>query len=162
MLHIAPAEGLSARLKRVPGLEYLTADLNNPHAMIKMDITEIQYPDNFFDTIYCSHVLEHVLDDRKAMGELSRVLKATGWATIIVPPITTEKTFEDPSITDPAERELMFGQHDHVRRYGRDFITRMEEAGFTVTLFNLTDVVEVKSVIRLGLKEEQIFFCQNK
>ena len=53
----------------------------------------------------------------------------------------------------------MFGQHDHVRRYGRDFITRLEEAGFTVTLFNLTDVVDTKSVIRLGLKEEQIFFC---
>ena len=41
-----------------------------------MDITDIQYPDNTFDVIYCSHVLEHVQDDRKAMAEFYRVLKS--------------------------------------------------------------------------------------
>ncbi|WP_416181183.1 class I SAM-dependent methyltransferase [Chloroflexus sp.] len=34
-----------------------------------MDITNIPYPDESFDAILCSHVLEHVPDDRKAMRE---------------------------------------------------------------------------------------------
>ena len=49
-----------------------------------------------FDVIYCSHVLEHVPDDRLAMGELRRVLKRAGWAVLLVP-ITAEQTIEDPT-----------------------------------------------------------------
>jgi len=88
---------------------YLTADLSNPKAMVKMDITDIQYPDESFDVIYCSHVLEHVPDDRKAMQEFFRVLKKDGWAVLLVP-IVGELTFEDPSIVDPVERTKIFGQ----------------------------------------------------
>ena len=59
-------------------LDYISADLNSPMAMVKMDITNILYEDNSFDVILCSHVLEHVVDDRKAMRELFRVLKIGG------------------------------------------------------------------------------------
>jgi ubiquinone/menaquinone biosynthesis C-methylase UbiE len=90
-----------------------------------MDITDIQYPDNTFDVIYCSHVLEHVPDDRKAMREFARVLKPEGWAVFMVS-LSEEHTIEDPSITSPAERERLFGQHDHVRRYGPDFKDRLD------------------------------------
>lgn len=60
--------------------------------MVKMDIME--YPDESFDVIYCSHVLEHVPDDRKAMREFRRVLKRSGWAILLVP-INAGKTYED-------------------------------------------------------------------
>ena len=46
-----------------------------------------------------------------------------------------EKTYENIAIKDPAQRELHFGQHDHVRYYGRDFIERMTNAGFEVTFY---------------------------
>ena len=87
----------------------------------EIDITDIPYADGSFDVILCSHVLEHIPDDRRAMRELRRVLAPRGWALLQVP-IDHQRavTFEDPSVTDPAERARLFGQHDHVRWYGRD------------------------------------------
>jgi len=159
MLHIAPERELDANLRKTPALDYLTADLNDPRAMVQMDITDIQYPDNSFDVIYCSHVLEHVPDDRKAIRHLNRVLKHTGWAVFVVP-IKVEKTIEDPSITDPADRERLFGQHDHVRRYGPDFSDRLAEAGFDVTTFSAADIATAKNITRLSLKDDKLFFCK--
>jgi len=52
-------------------------------------------------------------------------------------PITGARTFEDLSITDPIRRKAMFGQCDHVRRYGRDFEQRLTECGFKVRPFHL-------------------------
>ncbi|NJM95017.1 MAG: class I SAM-dependent methyltransferase, partial [Acaryochloridaceae cyanobacterium CSU_5_19] len=99
MLHIAPEECLAQKIAQCSTIDYLTADLNNS-AMVRMDLTDIQYPDQSFDVIYCSHVLEHIPDDAQAMAELARVLKSTGWAIIQVP-ILRELTYEDLSITDP-------------------------------------------------------------
>ncbi len=46
--------------------------------MKEIDVTRITYDSNTFDVILCSHVLEHVPDDDKAMRELYRVLKPNG------------------------------------------------------------------------------------
>jgi SAM-dependent methyltransferase len=137
MLHLAPEDCFVSRFRQYISIEYLTADLNNP-AMLKMDITDIQYPDNYFDIILCSHVLEHIPDDEKAMRELSRVLNPGGWAILQVP-ILVEKTFEDPAITDPLEREEKFGQSDHVRIYGLDYRQRLEKSGFLVDVVPFLD-----------------------
>jgi SAM-dependent methyltransferase len=159
MLHVAPEVALQPRLACIPNLEYVTADLHDPNCMVKMDITDIQYPDNAFDVIYCSHVLEHVPDDRKAMHECARVLKPEGWAVFMVP-LSEEHTIEDPSITNPAERERLFGQHDHVRRYGPDFKDRLEKAGFKVTVMRPSHIASMGDTLRMGLPmRESIFFC---
>lgn len=160
MLHIAPEECLSNLLQRVPKLEYLTADMLDPSAMIQMDITDIQYPDHSFDVIYCSHVLEHVSDDHKAMCELHRVLKPTGWAAIVVP-MTGKATYEDPSVTDPKERERLFGQADHVRIYGPDFKDRLIRAGFAVDAFRAVDLYNRKDMALYAVPDSEtpIFRC---
>lgn len=75
MLHVAPESCFEPALKEKLGENYITADLVNPLAMVRMDVTDIQYPDEYFDIIYCNHVLEHVQDDKKAMREFFRVLK---------------------------------------------------------------------------------------
>jgi len=103
MLHVAPEPELSPLIQKADYINYLSADLFAPNAMVKMDITDIQYPDNTFDVIYCSHVLEHVQDDRKAMSEFYRVLKPGCWAILQVP-ITADTTFEDPTVISPKER----------------------------------------------------------
>src|SRR5205823_10364596 len=118
--------------------------------MVAMDITAIQFPDESFDVIYCSHVLEHVPDDRRAMREFHRVLKTGGWAILLVP-ITAERTVEDPSVLDPAERLRLFGQEDHVRRYGPDYTDRLREAGFEVAEVAVTDLVNAADARRMGL-----------
>jgi SAM-dependent methyltransferase len=137
MLHVAPEPELSRLIQKAAYIDYLSADLFAPDimvkVMVKMDITDIQYPDNTFDVIYCSHVLEHVPDDRKAIREFFRVLKDGGWAIVQVP-IIADTTFEDLTVINPKERERLFGQFDHVRRYGPDYKDRLTEAGFSVTV----------------------------
>lgn len=159
VLHVAPERSLENPLNKIIGEGYLTADLFDSRAMVKMDITDIQYPDGVFDVIYCSHVLEHVPDDRKAMREFHRVLKPDGWAILLVP-ITTDETFEDPSITDPAERLRLFGHADHVRRYGPDYINRLIEAGFKVDVFTSSDFLTDDEILRMGLSNVgEICYC---
>lgn len=150
MLHIAPERCFEAKFKDLLHDGYLSADLSSPRAMKKLDITDIPYPDETFDVIYCSHVLEHVPDDRKAMREFCRVLKDTGWAILLVP-ITSEKTFEDSSIVTPAERLRVFGQKDHVRRYGPDYVDRLRDAGFTVETTKVEDLVDTSGAEQMGL-----------
>ena len=57
---MAPEAAMEPRLRGHLGRNYITADIANPQVNVKMDITDIQYPDDTFDVIYCSHVLEHI------------------------------------------------------------------------------------------------------
>ena len=157
MLHVSPEPCFEPRFKKQLGSNYLTADLFNPRAMVKMDITDIQYPNQSFDVIYCSHVLEHVPDDKQAMREFFRVLKNDGWAILLVP-ITSDTTFEDSSIVDPKERLKVFGQEDHVRRYGPDYVKRLRDIGFTVETTKVSDLVNRKDAVRMRLGGD-IYYC---
>jgi SAM-dependent methyltransferase len=164
MLCFALEPCIEHNFQKVANLEYLYADLYDPKAMIKVDIANIQFPDETFDWVYCSHVLEHVENDSKAIGEMYRVLKKGGQAVVVVP-ILVEKTYEDPSITDPAERERVFGQHDHVRLYGPDFKDRLIATGFIVTDFYVENLLNQKQIEKLGLKYipskiTPIYLCQ--
>ncbi|MDP8219676.1 MAG: methyltransferase domain-containing protein [Candidatus Theseobacter exili] len=160
MLHFAAIRCFANKLREMLKEGYLTADICNPNAMVKMDITNIEYPDKSFDVICCSHVLEHVQDDIKALRELFRVLKNNGWAVILVP-ITTEKTVDDPSIVEDLERLKAFGQKDHVRRCGPDYIDRLHEAGFSVDVIKVNDLVQNSEAVRMGLTAAsgEIFYC---
>jgi SAM-dependent methyltransferase len=160
MLHVAPEACLESKFRSTLGEgNYITADLHDPRAMVKMDVTDIEFPEDFFDVIYCSHVLEHVMDDRRAMREFRRVLKPGGWAILLVP-LTVETTFEDAGITDPADRLRVFGQADHVRRYGMDYVDRLRESGFKVQITGEDDLVGPEEVCRIGLLAGQpIFHC---
>jgi SAM-dependent methyltransferase len=160
-LHIAPEPCFEPRLRKVLGAGYLTADVLADRVDVRMDIANIQFPDGTFDIVYCSHVLEHVPDDKMAMRELQRVLKEGGWAVILVP-ITTQRTIEDPSITDPKERLRLFGQADHVRRYGPDYAGRLQAAGFTVSRVSPSDFLSPKEIEHMGITGAagDIYFCQ--
>lgn len=160
MLHVAPESCLAERFQAHLGDGYLSADLCDDRAMVRMDVTDIHYPDESFDVVYCSHVLEHVDDDRRAIRELYRVLRPGGWAILLVP-VTGEETFEDPEITDPRDRLEAFGQEDHVRRYGPDVVDRFREAGFTVQVTRVADLAAADAAVTLGLTPAsgEIFHC---
>lgn len=160
MLHVAPQPCLAKRFRAHLGDGYLSADLCPDRAMVRMDITDIGCPDESLDFVFCSHVLEHVDDDRRAMRELHRVLRRGGQAIVLVP-ITGDRTYEDPRITDPGEREKAFGQEDHVRRYGPDVVDRLHEAGFTVEVTRASDLVTAETAVTLGLTPAsgEIFSC---
>ena len=157
MLHIAPEEALEKQLSSIVGLSYLTADIKPDRAMVQMDVTDIRKDANCFDVIYCSHVLEHVPDDHRALREFFRVLKPGGWALLIVP-VKGETTFEDPSVKDPSERERLFGKRDHVRVYGMDFANRVRSAGFFVSVLRPSDILGDVERCRMGISKGTTIF----
>lgn len=161
VLEIAPIEYLQNRFKKMNNLDYVSIDIISPIAMMKMDITNINLPDNQFNCIICYHVLEHIIDDQKAMGELFRVLKPGGWA-IIQSPIDdgSDKTYEDPKIISFEDRERIFGQKDHVRIYGKDYKERLEQAGFVVKVDDFARHLDNRIIKKYCLpKNEDIYIC---
>jgi SAM-dependent methyltransferase len=131
VLHLAPEGGIARRLRRMPGVEYVSGDLEPGAAMLTLDLERLELPDASFDLALCSHVLEHVGDDRAAMRELHRVLRPGGTLVVQVPTYG-EHTDEDPSVVSAEARRARFGQADHVRVYGADVEDRLREAGFDV------------------------------
>lgn len=135
LLHVAPEVATAQVFRAVPDVDYVGGDLLGEFEGVRLDVTDLEFPDDHFDGVICSHVLEHVPDDRAAMRELRRVLKPGGWGILPVPnPRKQQVTDEDPSVTDPEERRLRFGQADHVRKYGWDYLDRLREAGFDAVL----------------------------
>jgi SAM-dependent methyltransferase len=162
MLHVSPEPQFAERIAKAKYIDYVSADLEDPRAMVQMDITDIQYPDNTFDVVYCSHVLEHVTDDVKAMVELHRVTRPGGWAVLQVP-ITAAQTFEDPSAITAEARTWLFGHPDHVRNYGPDYIDRLTAGGFSVNVVPFARQLDNRLIRRYGLPEhEDIYFCQKE
>jgi SAM-dependent methyltransferase len=160
LLHVAPEEVFAARLRALPGLRYVSADLSSPRAMLRADVQRLPHPDACFDSILCHHVLEHVQDDRAALAELRRVLRPGGWA-ILQSPVRKRlaTTLEDASVTDPRERERLFGQSDHLRQYGGDYAARLREAGFEVRPEQFFEALAPDHRARHGLKGETIWLC---
>lgn len=160
VLHIAPEGCFIPRFERIHGEEYVTADLDSPLAKVKMDIHKMPFADNTFDAVLCNHVLEHVADDIAAMKEIARVLKPGGFAILQVPffhPVA-DKTFSDPAITDRRTREKVFGQDDHVRRYGKDYPQRIQQAGLVAIEDRFVDSLPAAEREKYGLAAGEIIF----
>ncbi len=133
LLHFAPEWTLRRRLERIPHMRYVTADLHQPDVDLRLDLAALDLPDASFDAVICSHVLEHVEDDAAAMRELRRITAGGGWCLVMVPlDLTRHRTYEDPAIVSPDDRERAFWQHDHVRLYAPDVGERLQAAGFAV------------------------------
>jgi hypothetical protein len=67
------------------------------------------------------------------MRDLRRVVKPDGWALLLVPDVepTQPTTDEGTEVSDPQERLNRFGQADHVRRYGWDYLDRLRQLAGT-------------------------------
>jgi SAM-dependent methyltransferase len=164
ILHIAPERALARRLHRIPDVRYIGGDLHAEYGNVSIDVTDIQFKDAMFDAVLCSHVLEHVPDDRRAMAEIRRVLKPAGWALLLVPDVHDEVTDEEPTIADPEEQLRRFGQCDHVRRYGWDYVSRLEQAGFSVDVIRMESLLSEETIERERLRKhgevEPIFIAR--
>lgn len=164
LLDIAPAAALSTHIKRKYGIRYRTADLFQKNVDDRVDVTAMDcYADNSFDGFICSHVLEHVSDDRKAMAELRRVLKPGGWGIVMVPINTVlDQIREDPQEKSEPERWRRFGQGDHVRVYtAAGFKHRLAGAGFRVQTFD-KDHFGAEKMHRCGLSSRSVLYVVEK
>jgi len=156
-LHFAPERGLEKKLRMILNKNYITTDLLRNDVDYIEDITKMTFEDNSFDFIFCSNVLEHVENDIAAMKELIRILTPGGTAIIQVP-MKGNTTYEDPSIVDPEERAVHFGQADHLRFYGRDISQKLSNVGFIVEEFIMNDILKIspQEIIRMNLNTRGI------
>lgn len=158
MLHAAPENCFIRRLKARPNLQYISIDLQSPLADRKIDLTALDFPSNSFDFFYAGHVLEHIPQDLQAISNIYRVLKPGGKALIMVP-ISGQFTQEDPTITTPSQRKERYGQEDHVRIYGDDFIQRLQSVPFQVQSIQYYSSFSKFSRRYMSLSPETIFYC---
>jgi len=161
LLHFAPEWLIQAKLRALPNLDYISADLTSPLADRTVDITEIPFADNSFDIIFCSHVLHYIPDDRRAMSELYRVLRPGGWALLLVPYRADRDTDEDPS-APPEERLIRFGAEEHLRSYGKDYLDRLRAAGFDVENERINDRFDPSIVRYFGLYADEAWIIGRK
>lgn len=133
-LHVAPETSVTRWLRPLSA-HYLSIDVAGAKAMEAMDLTALSLLDASVSLLFCSHVLEHITDDRTAIAEMRRVL-APGGQLVVQVPIRGDVTDEDPNVTDPGERKRRFDQRDHVRVYGLDIVGRLEDVGFIVDVLD--------------------------
>jgi SAM-dependent methyltransferase len=165
LLDIAPAKPLQKFIKsHFPEMEYRSADLMMEDVDDKVDITNMNiYDDNSFDFFICSHVLEHIEDDKKAMKELFRILKPGGKGIAMVPILLSlTEDYENPEVKTEDERWKHFGQNDHVRMYSKPgFISKLTNAGFNVTQFNI-DSFGVEVFTECGIHPRSVLYIVEK
>ncbi|WP_207544030.1 class I SAM-dependent methyltransferase [Sinorhizobium alkalisoli] len=82
-----------------------------------IDIQQIDRPDGAYDYVGCSHVLEHVGDDRAALCELLRITSPSGFVYLNIPDPFAEEVTRDWGFPKPEK-------HGHWRVYGRDVALR--------------------------------------
>lgn len=154
LLHAAPERVFEKRLRALPNLRYTAGSLFPKRHQVRVDLTDIPFPESSFDLVICNHVFDEIPDDRRAIAEIHRVLRPGG-RLITQTPIDPDRevTFEDPSLS-PAERRRIFQTADDVRTYGRDFADRLAEPGFDVQLVDYVAELDPGIVERYALREQ--------
>jgi ubiquinone/menaquinone biosynthesis C-methylase UbiE len=116
------------------------------------DVERLPFAAEGFDKALCSHMLEHVLDDRAVVAEIHRVMKPGGVAVFAIPLKYTAqygalralegaaRTLLKPGkkaypVSPAGELDVrLVGVQAHIRHYSAPVFRRMlEESGFRVT-----------------------------
>ena len=125
VLHISP-ENFLRKIFKKKYKSYISSDLYRKDVDHQFDIEEIPYPDNSFDLVFASHVLEYVKNDKKAINEIKRVLRPGGLAFLPVP-MLHDKTidFEER----PPNKRI-------IRETGVDYFDRYREVFTEVKVYD--------------------------
>lgn len=162
-LHFAPEYCLQRLIEPAasgPGRRYVTGDLDPAGVDLELDLSGLAIQDASFDAVLCSHVLEHVPDDRLAMRELHRITRPGGWCLVMVPlDLARAQTYEDASITTPEGRLAAFWQHDHVRLFAPDIADRLSAAGFEVEVIRPAEAFAAEFETAGLATSDWIFLC---
>lgn len=151
VLHFAPEVSIRKMVREVT-LSYVSADIQPGIADIVLNLEQIDQPSNTLDVVIANHVLEHV-NDKLAINELYRILKPGGKLIAMVPIVEGwDETYENAAVGTESERDLHFGQGDHVRYFGRDYRARLSEPGFIVGEFGANGADTVKYGLMRGEK----------
>ncbi|MEB3100432.1 glycosyltransferase [Ferviditalea candida] len=163
LLNVSPERALRNWLASVPNLQQVPADIAPGPGLRRIDFRRLPFPDNYFDILLASHVLQRAADDCQAMRELHRVLKPEGWGIVQVPvALNLHETYEDPSVKSPAARKKMFGQSDHRRIYAKDYVDRLKNSGFFVHEFRFAQRYGLAETMKFGFSEKDVLYVVSR
>jgi glycosyltransferase involved in cell wall biosynthesis len=104
-------------LNPFPG--YTTVDIRTTADHVADLNDGIPLPDNSVGVLNASHIIEHLHDKTKIMGEIHRVLAPGGWAFIEVPSTDGRGAFQDPThVSYWNENSFMY----YTQKYMANFI----------------------------------------
>jgi SAM-dependent methyltransferase len=162
VIHFSPEAALENQI-RSKFKFYETADLISDAVNHRVDLMKLPFKDNTYDFFICSHVLEHVIDDKIAVKELYRILKPGGRGILMVPiSLALKNTIEDIENEDEYFRWQNFGQFDHLRLYAHDdYVELIKNAGFCLDQLDKTYFGN-KIFKLMGLKDSSILYIVEK
>lgn len=165
IIHFAPESIMSQKIEQQKPLIYVKCDLFPKDDWEKIDITKINYQDDYFDILICNHVIEHIPDYLQAFKEISRVLNKNGFAILQTPfSELLYNNFEDPNINTDDLKLTFYGQEDHARIVSkRQFIEELSQF-FTLNIIKNSSLFTDEECIKYGVnnKEDLIMVFNNK
>lgn len=160
VLHFAPDYQLAKIINENLKCNYISADIKDGKADITADITDIPLNTESIDYIIANHVLEHVENEYKAIKELKRVIRTNGKIVLSFPICMDIKTIDGDSNLSGAERIERFGQIDHIRLYGNDFLERIKSYGLNVKIYTPKDYMDEDRADYFGfIKDDVVMIC---
>lgn len=163
ILHFAPERGLRERIRDAnPKSRYISGDIEKGKADEIIDMTRISYPDESFDYIIASMVLEHILDETQALNELVRVIKKDGKILLTVPVALKLDTTKDTILDNDFDRLKYYGEEDHVRLYGMDVEKRWKkliQKDVSITKWCPKDEIGEKQASSMGVPLYYYVWC---
>lgn len=140
ILHFAPEPILENEIRQFSDHQYFTTDYHMSRVDFpRENIQELSFDDSFFDLILSNHVLEHVHDDRKAIREISRILKSDGIAIITIPGNWRRKQTKSFS---------HLNYNGHYRDYGLDILEILRNSFSKVDSENLFHYQGIRHAIK--------------
>lgn len=149
VLHVAPDPFFKPLLHDRFKVHH-TGDLSMKDVDFNIDLTRLPFPNESYDVVYASHVLEHIKDDRQALSEIRRVLRPGGIAILPVA-LASPQTVESP---EPNRVD-----DDHWRAPGLDYFDRYREFFSSVRTITSTEFDEKH---QLYLYEDRTGFPSEK
>ena len=160
ILHFAPERILSQYIEKREPKKYIKADLfPTSDDVLKIDLLDIPIDTCSIDILFANHILEHVIDDLRALSEIYRVLRPGGYAILQTPYSNMLKhTWSDSGVSSPEARLHAYGQEDHVRLYGKDIFDRFEMAGLKSCVRTHESVLSHIDRFEYGINSSEPFF----
>lgn len=165
ILHFAPESSLQKKIAEQSPHKYVLGDIfPQKKGVEKIDATQIPYGDNIFDLIIANHVLEHIPEYKKAIGEIYRVLRLGGIAILQTPYSKLLKcNFDDENINNDELRLFFHGERDHFRTFGfNQFKDELRCAGFKLHIIDHSEYFTQYDAIYYGVNEEESLIMVEK
>lgn len=120
------------------------AKIKNPEAIISLANTgKIPFRDNFFDFIFCTEVIEHVIKPIKLLNEIRRVLKKRGYVII-----STYNHWNITNIINLKAFTKKFCSEDYLREYNYFSLKKILEKYFKINYFSSVGLTQrMKKII---------------